>query len=72
MIYVDSGGQAGHTALIDWPVKERDGYVESYYDVILNSEFVGMYRYMSKICEFLNKKEEATKYQLKAEKLKKH
>lgn len=71
LIYVDSGGQAGHTALIDWPVGERDGYVESYYDVILNSEYVAMYRYMSQICDYLNKKEESKKYQLKAEKLSK-
>lgn len=71
LIYADSGGQAGHTALIDWPVRERDGYTESHYDVILNAEYVAMYRYMSMICEALNKSDEAIEYNSKSEKLKK-
>lgn len=63
------GGQAGESALIDWPTSERDGYQGSYYDVVMNAEYVGIYRYMAAICTALDQLEDAEVYTVKADKL---
>lgn len=65
-----NGSQAGNSAIIDWPTSERDGYVSSYYDVVFNAEYVGIYQYMAIICEALGETEDAAYYRTKAEKLK--
>lgn len=65
-----NGSQAGNTALIDWPTSERDGYQGSYYDVVFNAEYVGIYLNMVTICEALGKTEDAAYYTQKSEKLK--
>ncbi len=62
--------QAGYTALIDWPTSERDGYTGSYYDVVFNAEYVGIYQYMAIICDALGEAEDAAVYRVKSEKLK--
>lgn len=64
-----TGGQAGNTALIDWPTSERDGYQESYYDVVINAEYIGIYRDMATICDALGKTVDAEAYRAKADKL---
>ncbi len=68
LLYVKDS-QAGRTALIDWPTSERDGYQGSRYDVVLNAEYVGIYRYMAIICDALQKTEDAACYRAKADKL---
>ncbi len=65
-----TGSQAGNTALIDWPTSERDGYQGSYYDVVLNAEYVGIYHDMAVISEALGQTADAQVYQEKADKLK--
>lgn len=64
------GGQAGNAALIDWPTSERDGYQASYYDVIFNAEYIGIYNYMAIICDALGNSADAENYRQKAETLK--
>ncbi len=62
--------QAGTTALIDWPTSERDGYKGAVYDVVLNSEYVGIYRYMAEIAQMLGKTQDVAFYLEKSERLK--
>lgn len=62
--------EAGNSALIDWPVSERDGYQSSYYDVVLNSEYVGIYLNMAAISEALGYDDDAEFYRAKSKKLK--
>lgn len=64
-----NGSQAGETALIDWPTSERDGYQGSHYDVVINAEYVGIYRYMAIISEALGQSVDAASYKAKADKL---
>lgn len=64
------GSQAGESALIDWPTGERDGYQGSYYDVVLNSEYVGIYLRMATLSEAIGETEDAAYYTAKSEKLK--
>lgn len=64
------GSQAGGTSLIDWPTSERDGYVGSTYDVVINSEYVGIYNRMAQISEALGNTEDAAAYREKADQLK--
>lgn len=65
-----NGSQAGNSAIIDWPVSERDGYQSGYYDVVYNSEYVGIYQCMADIATALGKTTDAKKYAKKAETLK--
>ena len=65
-----NGSQAGNSAIIDWPTSERDGYVSSYYDVVFNAEYVGIYQNMAILCEALGETEDATYYRAKSDKLK--
>ncbi|MEI3229377.1 MAG: family 78 glycoside hydrolase catalytic domain [Lachnospiraceae bacterium] len=65
-----NGSQAGNSAIIDWPVSERDGYQTGYYDVVYNSEYVGIYQCMAELSTALGKTEDAENYQKKADKLK--
>ncbi len=62
--------QAGKTAIIDWPLSERDGYKGSAYDVVLNAEYVGIYRYMATIARTLGQEEDAVYYEGLSDKLK--
>ncbi|WP_343246523.1 family 78 glycoside hydrolase catalytic domain [Diplocloster hominis] len=64
------GSQAGNSALIDWPTSERDGYQGSYYDVVLNSEYVGIYDRMASISEAVGNSGDAQTYREKSAKLK--
>ena len=65
-----NGSQAGNTSLIDWPTSERDGYQGSYYDVVFNAEYVGIYLKMADISTALGKTDDAKYYTEKSEKLK--
>lgn len=65
-----NGSQAGNTALIDWPTSERDGYQGSYYDVVFNAEYVGIYQNMAQLCRALGQETDAAYYEGKSEKLK--
>ena len=65
-----NGSQAGNTSLIDWPTSERDGYQGSYYDVVFNAEYVGIYLKMADISQALGKSDDAKYYTEKSEKLK--
>lgn len=70
LIRLIAGGQASETALIDWPANERDGYQKSTFDVIINSEYVGIYNRMADICDALGKTSDAEEYRTKAGKVK--
>ncbi|MBS5387755.1 MAG: family 78 glycoside hydrolase catalytic domain [Clostridiales bacterium] len=65
-----NGSQAGNSAIIDWPTSERDGYQSSYYDVVFNSEYVGIYLDMAVLSEALGETADAQYYTQKSEKLK--
>ncbi len=62
--------QAGTTAIIDWPMNERDGYQGSTYDVVLNAEYVGIYGYMAQIARVLGQEEDAVYYEGLSDKVK--
>lgn len=65
-----NGSQAGNSAIIDWPTSERDGYQGSYYDVVFNSEYVGIYKLMADISTALGETEDAAYYTQKSDVLK--
>lgn len=65
-----NGSQAGNSAIIDWPTSERDGYQGSYYDVVFNAEYVGIYKLMATLSTALGEMEDAAYYTEKSEKLK--
>ncbi|MBR3844116.1 MAG: family 78 glycoside hydrolase catalytic domain, partial [Clostridia bacterium] len=65
-----NNSQAGNTAIIDWPLNERDGYKGSTYDVVLNAEYVGIYRYMAAIARALGQEEDALYYEGLSDKVK--
>lgn len=65
-----NNSQAGTTALIDWPMTERDGYVGSTYDVVFNAEYVGIYRMMANLASLLGKTADAAEYNRLSEQLK--
>lgn len=61
---------AGNSALIDWPLSERDGYQPGYYDVVLNCEYIGIYLNMAEISEALGYSDDAAYYRGKSDRLK--
>ncbi len=65
-----NNSQAGTTALIDWPMTERDGYQGSTYDVVFNSEYVGIYKMMANLATALGKTADAAEYNRLSDQLK--
>ncbi len=65
-----NNSQAGTTALIDWPMSERDGYQGSTYDVVFNSEYVGIYKMMANLATALGKTADAAEYNRLSDQLK--
>lgn len=54
------------TGLIDWPERERDGYVVGTYNTAFNAIYVGAYRTMAKIAALLGHREDAAMYENRA------
>lgn len=60
--YNEKVGLVSGTGLIDWPIRERDGFIESTYNTPFNAIYVGVYRIMTKIAALFDKKEDVDFY----------
>lgn len=64
-------GLVTNDGLIDWPIPERDGFVEGEYNTPFNAIFYGAYLSMSKIAEATGHKDDAAHYRSRADRIKK-
>lgn len=64
-------GLVTNDGLIDWPIPERDGFVEGTYNTPFNAIFYGAYLTMSKIAKDTGHDDDAKHYQYRAERIKK-
>lgn len=64
-------GLVTNDGLIDWPIPERDGFVEGEYNAPFNAIFYGAYLSMSKIAEATGHKADAEHYRSRATRIKK-
>ncbi|WP_283680285.1 family 78 glycoside hydrolase catalytic domain [Lentilactobacillus sp. Marseille-Q4993] len=59
-------GLVTNDGLVDWPIKERDGYVEGTYNTPFNAVTYGAYQTMAKIAMETGHQEDADKYRSRA------
>lgn len=64
-------GLVTNDGLIDWPIPERDGFVEGEYNAPFNAIFYGAYLSMSKIAEVTGHTADAEHYRSRAARVKK-
>lgn len=64
-------GLVTNDGLIDWPIPERDGFVEGEYNAPFNAIFYGAYLSMSKIAEATRHTADAEHYRSRAARIKK-
>ncbi|MCH4171856.1 MAG: family 78 glycoside hydrolase catalytic domain [Lactobacillus sp.] len=51
-----------NNGLIDWPIRERDGYVEGTYNTPFNAIYVGVYQIMAQIADVVGQKADQALY----------
>ncbi|EHO51237.1 family 78 glycoside hydrolase catalytic domain [Lentilactobacillus kisonensis] len=64
-------GLVTNDGLIDWPIPERDGFVEGKYNTPFNAIFYGAYLTMSKIAKTTGHQADAKHYRGRADRIKK-
>ena len=64
-------GLVTNDGLIDWPIPERDGFVEGEYNTPFNAIFYGAYLSMSKIADVVGHHADADHYRSRAARIKK-
>jgi alpha-L-rhamnosidase len=64
-------GLVTNDGLIDWPIPERDGFVEGQYNTPFNAIFYGAYLTMSKIADVCGHPSDADHYRRRAARIKK-
>ena len=65
--FVAAVGLVTNDGLVDWPISERDGFVEGTYNTPFNAIFHGAYATMAKIARVLHHPDDADRYQKRAE-----
>lgn len=60
-------GLVSNDGLVDWPILERDGFVEGTYNTPFNAISVGLYATMAKMLRVLYVPDDADRYQKRAE-----
>ncbi|WEV51084.1 family 78 glycoside hydrolase catalytic domain [Lactobacillus sp. ESL0731] len=55
-------GLVSGNGLVDWPIRERDGFIESKYNTPFNSVYVGDYQIMAKIANELHCEQDSKFY----------
>ncbi|TLF41741.1 alpha-L-rhamnosidase [Lacticaseibacillus zeae] len=65
-------GLVTNDGLVDWPISERDGFVEGTYNTPFNAIFYGAYSTMAKIAKVLHHDDDAAHYQDRAATIKKN
>lgn len=63
-------GLVTNDGLIDWPIRERDGFVEGEYNTPFNAIYFGTYRMMSKIAKVTNHPNDVRFYEQRANRIK--
>ncbi|WP_214463663.1 family 78 glycoside hydrolase catalytic domain [Levilactobacillus brevis] len=67
----DRVGLVTNNGLIDWPIPERDGFVEGKYNTPFNAIFYGAYQAMGKIAKVTGHLVDATYFDMRAKRIKK-
>lgn len=63
-------GLVTNNGLVDWPIPERDGFVEGKYNTPFNAVFYGTYLIMSKISKLTGHEEDAQHFYSRASRIK--
>lgn len=63
-------GLMTNTGLIDWPVRERDGYVAGKYNTPFNAIYYGIYQIMAQIADVTGHLADITRYKQRASRIK--
>ncbi|UYN56028.1 trehalase family glycosidase [Lacticaseibacillus chiayiensis] len=64
--FAEKVGLVTNDGLVDWPISERDGFVEGTYNTPFNAIFYGAYSTMAKIDKVLHHDDDAAHYQDRA------
>ncbi|MFD1671307.1 family 78 glycoside hydrolase catalytic domain [Agrilactobacillus yilanensis] len=63
-------GLVTNNGLIDWPIRERDGYVEGKYNTPFNAIYVGIYQIMARIAKLTGHQKDYELYESRAQQIK--
>lgn len=63
-------GLVTNDGLIDWPIPERDGFIEGKYNTPFNAIFYGAYRMMSQIAKVTGHDQDVSFYEKRADRIK--
>lgn len=65
-------GLVTEMGLVDWPIKERDGYVEGKYNVPFNAAYAGACQVMEKVAQVVDQKADSQLFEKRYQTIKKN